>query len=148
MSDVDVIVLDWNGGERLSRCLESIAAQTLPPARVIVFDNGSQPPTDASLPGGSVLILRSDENLGFTGGINEAMRRVDAPFVAWVNNDVVLDREWLASVRALFDRDPRLAAAQTILRGEGATIDGAGVDIASGRFLQAHHGEPDRKSVV
>ena len=44
MSDVSVIVLDIDGGDMLRACLDSIAAQTLPPREVIVFDNGSRTP--------------------------------------------------------------------------------------------------------
>ena len=39
MIDVDVIVLDLDGGSLLDDCLASIAAQTLAPKRVIVFDS-------------------------------------------------------------------------------------------------------------
>src|SRR5262245_51137228 len=87
MSDVDVIVLDVDGGAMLRDCLASIAAQTLPPRRVIVFDNGSRTPTPNA--------VRSETNLGFAGGVNAALRHGDAPFVALVNNDVVLDPDWL-----------------------------------------------------
>lgn len=141
MSDVDVIILDWNGGERLVRCIASVEAQTAPPARVIVFDNGSAPPSRNVL-SHDLLHLRSETNLGFTGGMNEAMRAVEAPFVAWINNDVVLDPSWIARLRARFDADQRLAAVQSIIRSGNATIDGAGIDIATGRFLQSHSGEP------
>jgi glycosyltransferase involved in cell wall biosynthesis len=44
MSDVSIIVLDVDGGDMLRACLDSIAAQTLPPREVIVFDNGSRTP--------------------------------------------------------------------------------------------------------
>lgn len=146
MSDVDVIILDWNGGERLSRCLGSIAAQTAPPGRVIVFDNGSSPES-RTFASGDYTHLRSETNIGFTGGINAAMKAVASPFVAWVNNDVVLDAAWIGEMRAGFDRDERLAAVQSIIGSDASTIDGAGIDVASGRFLQAHHGEPFRADV-
>ena len=42
--DVDVVVLDLDGGAMLQECLASIARQTLGPNRVIVFDNGSRTP--------------------------------------------------------------------------------------------------------
>ena len=41
-SDVELIVLDLDGGEHLDRCLASIAAQRWPVARVVVWDNGSR----------------------------------------------------------------------------------------------------------
>lgn len=127
MSDVDVIVLDVDGGAMLRECLASIAAQTLAPRRVIVFDNGSRTPTPNA--------IRSETNLGFAGGVNAALRHGDAPFVALVNNDVVLDPDWLATVREAMN-DPTLAAVQTINRREDGTIDGAGIDVSDGTIRQ------------
>ena len=66
MSDVAVIVLDVDGGEMLRACLDSIAAQTLPAAQVVVWDN-------------------SETNLGFAGGNNEAWKQTTAPFVVWMS---------------------------------------------------------------
>ncbi|HEX9984569.1 MAG TPA: glycosyltransferase family 2 protein [Thermoanaerobaculia bacterium] len=158
MSDVDVIVLDIDGGAMLAACLESLRAQTLAPRQIIVFDNGSRVATrvdgtDGTRrtdgrnetpigPIGPIVLLRSDTNLGFTGGVNAAFRQVTAPFVALVNNDVILDRDWLQQVREAMDRDPRLAAVQTIIRREDGLIDGAGIEIGDGTFRQIGHGSP------
>ena len=43
---VAVVIPNWNGSRWLPGCLQSIAAQTVPAAEVIVVDNGS---TDGSL---------------------------------------------------------------------------------------------------
>lgn len=126
-SDVDVIVLDIDGGAMLRDCLASIAAQTLPPRRVIVFDNGSRIPVPDA--------IRSAVNLGFAGGVNAALLHSDAAFVALVNNDVVLDADWLATVRAAMD-DDKLAGVQTVIRREDGTIDGAGIDVSDGTIRQ------------
>ncbi len=119
----------------LEECLASIQAQSVAPARVIVFDNGSRTPTPHAT-------ARSETNLGFAGGSNAALRLSTAPYVALVNNDVVLDRDWLAYVRDALDRDPHLAAVQTIIRRPDGTIDGAGIDISNGTFRQIGHGQP------
>ncbi|HYM60909.1 MAG TPA: glycosyltransferase family 2 protein [Thermoanaerobaculia bacterium] len=140
---VDVIILDLDGGSLLDACLDSIAAQTTPPQRVIVWDNGSTVATARRLtarPLPIVEVRRSEKNLGFTGGNNAAMRLSAAPFVALINNDVVLDRDWLTIVLAAMAGDDRLAAVQCVLRRDGATIDGAGIDISDGTFRQAGHG--------
>lgn len=132
--DVDVIVLDVDGGPMLRDCLASIAAQTRPPRRVIVFDNGSRTPTAGA--------IRSDVNLGFAGGMNAAMQHSDAPFVALINNDVVLDADWLATVVDAMDGDEKLAAVQTIIRRDDETVDGAGIDVTDGTIKQIGHGLP------
>jgi len=137
MSDVSIIVLDVDGGDMLRACLDSIAAQTLPPREVIVFDNGSSTPVAERIGFRHGLhIYRSPTNLGFAGGNNAAYRHATGEYVALINNDVILDRDWLASVVAALDADPKLAAVQTILRRDEKTIDGAGIDISDGTFRQ------------
>jgi GT2 family glycosyltransferase len=133
MSDVDVVVLDFDGGDMTAECLASIDRQTLRPANVIVFDNGSRNPSPRAT-------HRSATNLGFAAGMNTAVKHAGSPFVALINNDVVLDAGWLATVRdAMADG---VAAIQTILRRDDATIDGAGIDVSDGTIRQIGHGLP------
>src|SRR3954471_16759588 len=139
MSDVSIIVLDIDGGDMLRACLDSIAAQTLPPREVIVFDNGSRTPVAERISSPSV--FRSETNLGFAGGNNAAYRHASGDYIALINNDVILDRDWLATVAAALNADPKLAAVQTILRRDETTIDGAGIDISDGTFRQLGSGK-------
>ncbi|HEX3069017.1 MAG TPA: glycosyltransferase family 2 protein [Thermoanaerobaculia bacterium] len=149
MTDVSVIVLDIDGGDMLRACLDSIASQTLPPKEVIVFDNGSRVPVAERIAFRHALhLFRSDTNLGFAGGNNEAYLHATGSYIALVNNDVVLDRDWLATVAAALDADPKLAAVQTIIRRDDATIDGAGIDISDGTFRQVGAGVVSRESGV
>ena len=136
MSDVDVIVVDIDGGAILRDCLDSIRAQTIAPRDVIVFDNGSRTPLQIA----GVRLLRSDRNLGFAGGVNAAFQHTRSDSIALINNDVILDRDWLRTVKEALDADPGLAAVQTIIRRDERTIDGAGIDISDGTIRQIGHG--------
>ena len=138
MSDVELIVLDIDGGAMLAECIDSIRAQTVPPRSIVVFDNGSRVPTRVD----GVHILRSEKNLGFARAANEAIAQTTAPYVGIINNDVVLDPDWLAHVRDALDRDAQLAAVQTIIRRPDGAIDGAGIDVSDGTFRQIGHGQP------
>src|SRR5260370_3854446 len=135
MSDVDVIVLDaTGGGEMLRQCLRSIAGAR----EIIVFDNGS--PSPIRIEGARV--IRSERNIGFAAGVNEAFRHTSAPYVALINNDVVLDRDWTEVTSRALDSDAKMAAVQTIIRRDAKTIDGAGIDISDGTYRQIGHGLP------
>jgi GT2 family glycosyltransferase len=130
---IDVIVLDLDGGPMLEECLASIRTQTVP-HRIVLFDNGSKTPTpDAT--------KRSKTNLGFAGGANAAFALAKTPYVALINNDVVLDPDWLEHVRDALDRDAQLAAVQTIIRRPDGAIDGAGIDISDGTYRQIGYGQ-------
>ncbi len=130
---IDVIVLDVDGGAMLEECIASIRAQSVP-ARILLFDNGSKTATPNAT-------TRSETNLGFAGGANAALRHSSAPYVALVNNDVVLQTDWLEQVRDALDRDEQLAAVQTIITRPDGRIDGAGIDISDGTFRQIGHGD-------
>jgi len=120
MTEVSVIVVDINGGEMLRQCLASIDAQTMKPLEVLVHDN-------------------SVTNVGFAAGVNAAYAKSRGEYIALVNNDAVLDRDWLETVVRAMDA-PRLAAVQTIIRRDESTIDGAGIDISDGTFRQIGSG--------
>lgn len=138
MSDVAAIVLDVDGGEMLRACIASLRAQTVAPSEVIVFDNGSRVPVRVD----GVRVIRSETNLGFAAGVNEAYKATSAVYVALVNNDAVLDPDWLATVKQILDDDDGVAAAQTIIRRDDDTIDGAGIDVSDGTIRQLGYGQP------
>jgi len=137
---IDVIVLDVDGGTMLKDCIASIRAQTVAPSRIIVFDNGSREPVTLRTSG--VEVYRSETNLGFASGANAAFRVRTAAYVALINNDVILQRDWLEQVRDALERDPKLAAVQTIIARPDGQIDGAGIDISDGTFRQIGYGRP------
>ena len=133
MSDVDVIVLDaTGGGDMLRDCLRSIVGAR----EIVVFDNGS--PSPIRIEGARV--IRSETNIGFAAGVNAAFRETRAPYVALINNDVVLDRDWIEVTARALDADAKMAAVQTIIRRDAKTIDGAGIDISDGTLRQIGHG--------
>lgn len=146
MTDVDAIVLDIDGGAMLQASIDALLRQSQKPRRVIVYDNGSRTAVAARL-SGDVTIVRSETNRGFAAGNNEAIRQTSAPLVALVNNDVVVDADWLATLVEAFDADPKLAAAQTLIRRADGRLDGAGIDVSDGTIRQIGHGLPPDSSL-
>jgi len=139
MSDVDCIVLDASGGgEMLRACVESIRKQSVAMREIIIFDNGSAQAVRVE----GARVIRSEKNIGFAAGVNEAYRQSAAEYIALVNNDVVLDCQWLAVTKQILDLDQKVAAVQTIIRRDERTIDGAGIDVSDGTFRQVGYGLP------
>jgi len=122
MTEASAIVVDIGGGPMLSACLRALEAQTMKFREIIVHDN-------------------TQTNIGFAAGVNAAYAKSHGEYVALINNDAVLDADWLATVSRALDDDPKLAAVQTIIRSEDGTIDGAGIDISDGTFRQIGHGQ-------
>jgi GT2 family glycosyltransferase len=103
---VAVVVLCWNGYSDTLACLESLGRMDWERLTTIVVDNGSTDGTAEAVverfP--AVLLLRSDENLGFAEGNNVGLRAafaVGAEYVLLLNNDTVVDP---GLVRALVEK--------------------------------------------
>lgn len=104
-----VIVLNWNGRELLTECLDSVRAQTFRAFELIVVDNGS---TDGSP---ELLRNRWDEearivalsaNLGYAGGNNAGIRAARGRYVVLLNNDTAVDPGWLDALSRAAHRHP------------------------------------------
>ena len=147
---VSIIILNWNGLEDTIECLESLKKITHPNYEVIVVDNGSEG-NDAQMLqerfGDYIHIIRNDKNYGFAGGANIGMRYVlnnsAADYVLLLNNDTVVDPEFLTELVKVAEADPAIG----ITGGKIYYYDNPGqLQFVWGRIgLRAGR---DRKSVV
>jgi rhamnopyranosyl-N-acetylglucosaminyl-diphospho-decaprenol beta-1,3/1,4-galactofuranosyltransferase len=81
------VVVTFNRAELLPRCLEALAAQTLPLSEIIVVDNASTDATQRVLIsrfGGSVTVLRMAYNTGGAGGFHTGISRALDHGAEWV----------------------------------------------------------------
>ena len=115
--DVAVVIPNYNGARWLPGVLESVAAQTLAPAAVLVVDDGSSDGSLALLAERfpDVRVLALERNGGFARTANAGLRAVTADAVALVNTDVVLAPDWLERAAAALGAAPRAAAVATKL---------------------------------
>lgn len=108
-----VVILNYNGEKFLQQFLPSVIEHS-PAATVIVADNAS---TDLSLqvldqhfP--AVQVIKLEQNYGFCGGYNRALKQVEAQYYILLNSDVEVTARWLDPIIRLLDADPAIAAAQ------------------------------------
>lgn len=126
-----VIILNYNGREHLEVCLSSLLELDFPKAEleVIVVDNGS---TDGSAEMiasnfSHVRLLRSETNLGFSKGANLGAANASGHYLAFLNNDMRVDRQWLKMLVEFARSDQSLACVgSAILNWDGTEIDFAG----------------------
>jgi GT2 family glycosyltransferase len=142
---VALLIVNWNGGDLLRRCLQSVQEQRRPPDHIIVIDNAS---TDDSLARAEPLlravhVIRLDTNTGFAHANNigaRAARGCDA--LALMNPDVIADPGWLKALVAAAEADPNTAGfASRMLMASAPRLDGAGDSYhVSGRAWRKGHG--------
>ncbi len=98
---VFIVILNWNGKDRLAACLRSVFALAYQNFEVVVVDNASR---DGSLEEAKSSFSRAhfilnSENVGFSAGMNVGIRfslSQGAEFVWILNNDVECDRDALS----------------------------------------------------
>jgi N-acetylglucosaminyl-diphospho-decaprenol L-rhamnosyltransferase len=87
---VDVVIVTYNTRDSVLACVESvIAAGSL--AKCIVVDNGSTDGTAEALreSAPNVVLLRNERNVGFARSCNRGAEAGTAPFILFLNSDVV-----------------------------------------------------------
>lgn len=133
--DLAIIIVSWNVKELLAACLRSVAAdlaQSDFSAKVWVVDNasgdGSAEIVRRDFP--EVKLIASDENLGFAGGNNAALRAIgfetsrnDLPLpdaVLLLNPDTVIHAGALQAVVNFLQHHPQVGVAGTrLIYGDG-----------------------------
>lgn len=93
---VVVIIVIWNGIEDTLECLRSLELDLYPNKEIIIVDNASTDGSAARIrkEGFNVRILRSERNLGFTGGNNLGLseaERSGAKYAFLLNNDTTVE---------------------------------------------------------
>jgi GT2 family glycosyltransferase len=102
---VTIIIVAWNQLEKTLACLETVAALDYPNFRVLLVDNGSQPPlaeaVAARFP--TVETSRLPDNLGFAGGYNAGLRQAmagNSQYFLLLNNDTLVEPDALTHLVA------------------------------------------------
>lgn len=124
---VSVIVLNYNGRAYLETCLPSLAEMSYPrkSLEIMVVDNAS---TDDSVPWlkqkyPDIQLLVNPANLGFAKGNNLGAKAASGSYLAFLNPDTRVDKEWLLALSRTILSEPDVACAGSIM------LDWAGDDI-------------------
>jgi hypothetical protein len=99
----------------LTDCLNSIFKSTYLNYEVILVDNAS---TDRSIEVAQqrfgsnqrLKIVKNSKNLGLAGGYNSGLKVASGKYVAFLNVDVVVDKDWLNQPIRIMERNPDIGA--------------------------------------
>lgn len=148
---VAIIIVNWNTGALLQRCIMSLNKLILPPDAVIVVDNAS---TDSSADGleecyPNAKVIRLGQNIGFAAANNYAAGLVsdDCDWIALLNPDAFPEPDWLASLMDAVKKHPeyKFFGSRLMNANQPSMIDGIGdVNHISGLvWRDGHENEAD-----
>ena len=126
-----VIIVNYNGGEIVLRCLEALKRQTLSPHRILLVDNCSQDKSvsqiEKQFP--EVEIMEASVNLGFAKANNLAVRECgDCNWIALLNPDAYPEADWLENLIIAAKQNPEFSffGSTQLKYGSKDKLDGTG----------------------
>lgn len=119
---VSAVLVTWNSGPYLRRCLEGIAHQTHRELELIVVDNASSDDSAALVAAHAAQVIRNDTNRGFSAAVNQAIRIAKGEFVLIVNPDCHLLPEYVERLVAVFDEGVG-SATGVLVKARGYEIE-------------------------
>lgn len=114
---VAIILVNWNGYTHTKNCLRSLRKITYRNYKAIVVDNGSSDGSDDLLEKEfeEIKLIRSAENLGFTGGNNIGIQYASENGYAYLmllNNDTEVEPDFLTFLIERMEADDKVGAIQ------------------------------------
>lgn len=119
--DLSIIIVNWNGGSLLTRCVETVVSSS-PKAsyEIVIVDNASEDDSLARLRASEVAarmierqqlrIFSNSENRGFGAANNQAFSLTDSPFVFLLNLDTEVPPGTIDLLMDKLNADPSLGA--------------------------------------
>lgn len=113
---VTFIIINWNGGEFVQQCIYSILNQTYDNIEVLVVDNCSTDNSVAFIESfvnkfPIVRLIKNNKNFGFSRACNIGANHANGEFIVFVNNDAILNHDWLINIINKITYNPNVAVA-------------------------------------
>lgn len=110
---IGIVILNWNGLELLKTYLSKVVEHSKNHV-IYLADNASTDDsikwTQKTFP--EVKIIAMNENRGYAGGYNVALKKVEEEVVCLLNSDVTVTSGWCDAIATRFEKDAQLAACQ------------------------------------
>ena len=147
---VSIIVPNYNGQKFLGDCIDSIHHLDFPRENyeIIVVDNASSDNSCefilSTYP--DVMLIRAEKNLGFARGCNLGIENSSGEYIVLLNNDTVVDSNWLKELvtTANSDKEVAIVGSKLLFMQNSKVIQNASsylTDRGDGGDLGAH--QPD-----
>lgn len=134
MKDLSIVILNFNSGEYLTKCLDSIKhVEDEAKISIIVIDNNS---SDDSLNLAkskfkNVNFIKNNENVGFSKGYNPTLKNIKTEYILLLNPDCILEKGVIKKTLEDFENNEKVGAVTPKIILSNGKID-----------LTAHRGFP------
>jgi len=117
MRKVSIVLLNYNNETDTNKCLDSLTKLDYPDFNVIVVNNGSNEESGKRLRQHirklrgkiKVKVVELRKNVGFAGGGNTGTKVANTDLVALLNNDTIVDKNYLKEMVKTMESDDSIA---------------------------------------
>jgi hypothetical protein len=125
---VSVVLVNFRGVDDTLNSIKSIQETNYPKnlLEIVVVDNASGDNSLEKLKGlgNQIILVESNENLGFAGGVNLGVSKSGGEIIGLLNNDAKCDVNWISSAVDTFLEDKDVASvASKVLTWDGSAVD-------------------------
>lgn len=130
-----IIVLNYQGERLIRATLESLTKLTYPKDNfeVIMVDNNSRDKSREVIDNFGtnhypLTTLYLNRNLGFAGGNNEGIKIAKGKYLILLNNDCIVDKDWLTELVKVAEKDEKIfAISSKVYLQQSNKIQNAGI---------------------
>ncbi len=129
MTEVTIIIPNYNGKKLLENCIETLKRQTCQKFKLLVIDNGSTDgSTDVTSESLDMEMVALPENTGFCGAVNLGFEMTKTPYAILLNNDTEVEPHFVEELLKGIGKSERIfsCGAQMLDFRQRDLIDNAG----------------------
>ena len=103
---VSIIILNYNAGNLLLNCVDSVFKSTYPNFEVLVVDNISADNSHVICKEKfeKIQLIENKENLGYCEGNNVGIRNANGEFIIILNPDTIVEPNWLNHLMSAYNK--------------------------------------------
>ena len=106
LNKVSIIILNYNAGDLLLNCIESIQKTTYDNYEIILVDNASDDKSHLMCKERFpfIKLISNNKNFGYCEGNNIGIRKAQGDFIIVLNPDTIVDPLWISELISAFEK--------------------------------------------
>lgn len=139
MTNLSIVIVNWNSADLLKKCLQSIKKNLTIPSDVWVIDNASVDKSAELVKKNFpwVKLIANKENLGFGKANNQALRKIKTEYVLILNPDTEILKGSIETLVGFLENSPKVGVCAPLLLNPDKTIQKMGYYRISPSLKQA-----------
>ena len=103
---ISIIILNYNAGQLLIDCVESIMKSNLEDFEIILVDNLSIDSSHLKCKEkfDNVILIENKENIGYCEGNNAGLKSAQGEFIIILNPDTIVTSNWITELKNAYNK--------------------------------------------